>query len=73
VRLVIVRAIIVIVPLITLLLLITLPILVPVFNPAACIYAEVDVAQAQLSLPCPRPCSFGGVMLLAESPWGRRC
>jgi hypothetical protein len=45
VRLVIVGAIIVIVPLIAPLLLITLLISVPVFNPAACISAADDVMQ----------------------------
>jgi hypothetical protein len=52
-RLVIVGAIIVIVPLLSLLLLVTLPISASVFNPIACISATNDITQVAVVSPMP--------------------
>jgi hypothetical protein len=57
-RLIIVGAIIVIVPFITLLLLVTLPMLVPVFNQAACISATDDVTQVAVVSTTPSTALF---------------
>jgi hypothetical protein len=52
------------------LLLRALSFLAPVFNLAACISVMIDVMYvAVIPISRPRPCSTGGVMRLAKSPW----